>query len=78
MNKYIYILFFSINITLAQEYPASLSINEAISFALENNSEIIIFQKNLRNEKLNCIRKQFANYTASMTSIFHIIFNKVH
>lgn len=41
MKKFIYILFFLLGIANAQEYPSSLSIEEAINFALENNSEII-------------------------------------
>jgi len=41
MKKLIYILFFILGIINAQEYPSSLSLEEAINFALENNSEII-------------------------------------
>ena len=40
MKKFIYILFFLLGIANAQEYPSSLSIEEAINFALENNSRL--------------------------------------
>ena len=65
MNRYIYILFFSINITLAQEYPPSLSINEAISFALENNSEII----NAKNEIDKAYKEKWKTISVGLPQI---------
>ena len=46
MKKQIIILFFIVRLISAQEYPQSLSIEEAVSFAIENNSEI----KNAKRE----------------------------
>ncbi len=46
MKKQIIILFFIARLISAQEYPQSLSIEEAVSFAIENNSEI----KNAKRE----------------------------
>ena len=40
MNIYICVLFFSIGLLKAQEFPKNLTLEDAISFALENNSEI--------------------------------------
>ena len=40
MNIYICVLFFSIGLLKAQEFPKNLNLEDAISFALENNSEI--------------------------------------
>jgi len=41
MKKYACILFFSLGLLKAQEFPKNLNVDEAISFALENNTEII-------------------------------------
>jgi outer membrane protein TolC len=41
MKKYVCILFFSLGLLKAQEFPNNLNVDEAISFALENNTEII-------------------------------------
>jgi len=41
MKKYACVLFFSLGLLKAQEFPKNLNVDEAISFALENNTEII-------------------------------------
>ena len=46
MKIQIIILFFIVSLISAQEYPQNLSIEEAVSFAIENNSEI----KNAKRE----------------------------
>ena len=46
MKYQIIILFFLVSLISAQEYPQSLTIDEALSFAIENNSEI----KNAKRE----------------------------